>query len=170
MKLKNILMASLAVSALTASADMEYLYWMVDTTDNPSVEEFSYATVRASGSDERLAFYNTSGEPVGTDLLVNNYGGSTTSGKVAGPLYTGLDGSYLPSDSSFIFELWLEGADGDARVGQATYLYSQLMPYIYSTMANDGNLPLSVAAIPEPSSALLLLLGLAGLVLRRRRA
>jgi len=170
MKTKNFLMALAATAAMTAAADQDYLYWMVDTAGNPDVGLFSYATVRESDSEARLAFYDTAGNEKGTEMAVAGYNGDTvTSGTQAGPLYTGLAGDYDGADS-FVFELWLEGSGGDSLVGHATYTYSQLGKYVYSSMtAGSGNTPLSVQAIPEPTSALLLLCGLAGLALRRRR-
>lgn len=170
MNMKKILMAVAVVAAMSALAESEpgYLLWMVDTTTNPDVGQFSYATVRESESADYLCFYNTSGENMGTDMAVAGYTAQNPFGYIAGPLYTGLFGDY--ADATYVFELWSEGDSGNTVVGHAAYGYSQLAPYVYSPLkVGAGNKALNVQVVPEPTSGLLALFAFAAMALKRKR-
>lgn len=173
MNMKHVVAAvCLVLAAGIRADDLQYLYWQVDLTANPySVPAFSYATVSDDGGTSHLSFYSTDGSPIGTEMAVSSWEKVGDTGTTAGPLYSGFGASIEPG--SFLFELWQEDAGGAvSRVGWASYDYAQLLAgkYIYQSVAEGGGTPLTILAVPEPSSALLFLLGMAGLALKRRKA
>lgn len=173
MNIRNVIAAGALLASCAASADsLEYLYWQVDLdSNNPwGVPDFSYATVRGSDSSDYLYFYDTSGTRLDTSLAVTDYKDVGDTGAVTPKGYSGTQ-SFATLAESYTFELWQENeTGGDTLVGWATYGYSKLTDYISTAMGQTGAKALVVTAIPEPSGALLLLFGLAGLALRRRKA
>ena len=172
MKMKHVVaLVSLFCSAGVQAEDFQYLYWQVDLTANPySVPAFSYATVSDDGGASHLSFYDTKGVAVSDEMLADAWSQTGDTGTKAGPLYSGFDASV--TSGSFLFELWREDAVGAAsRVGWASYSYEQLLAgnYIYQAVVEGGGTALTIAVVPEPSSALLFLLGMAGLALKRRK-
>ena len=162
--LKFMFMLAAAAAAGASQADVDsYLYWMADPAATYSeaggapgtpVKEYSYAKVSTDGGSTYLSLYGSSGS-LGTDIL--------DKGEV------GIAGfSRDPAFSSFLFEFF---NDNDDKVAWAALPYSQALQYIYSDPTRPGGTDVySVSqVIPEPSSGLLLLLGMAGLALRRRR-
>ena len=168
MKFVALLAAAMAVGA--AKADDSYLYWMVGTLNDGKVTyselagadlagetvTYDYAMVKIAGEDGYLNIYDTHGD-MGGEIVDKST-----------PAYAA-----FPNDkqfTSFLFELYDEN---DAMVGWATLARTAAVNggYVYGDPSNPGtpNLYTVTQAIPEPSSGLLLLLGMAGLALRRRR-
>lgn len=173
--LKAIAAIAVAASALSASADVDsYLYWMVgdaDTGANVTYDttyvsgggsvDYDYAMIKISGEDSYLTLYNTEGS-LGTDIL--DKGVTAAAGFSSSPAF-----------SSFLVELYAERPEGedDVMVGWTTLPYSTAMAnYVYRDPTAAGSTGVFTVSqvIPEPTSGLLLLLGLSGLALRRRRA
>ena len=162
--LKAFAAIAVAASALSASADVDsYLYWMVENTvtyDTKYVSgggsvTYDYAMIKISGEDSYLTLYNTGGS-LDTDML--------DSGTTAAAGF-----SSSPAFSSFLIELYNES---DQKVGWTTLPYSTAMAnYVYRDPTAAGSTGVFTVSqvIPEPTSGLLLLLGMAGLALRRRR-
>jgi len=165
--LKFMLMLAAAAAAGAVKAEVDsYLYWMVSETATysdaaggtlPGTQvNYDYAKISADGGGTYLSFYGTTG-----DLGVNT-------------LDKGKDGvvgfASSPAFSSFLVELYSDGSS--ERVGWATIPYNTAMQYAFSDITKQklASLYTVTQAIPEPSSGLLLLLGMAGLALRRRRA
>ena len=167
-KLMVLLAAAVAAGAVFADVD-SYLYWMVDVNVTygdaagaglaGTPVSYDYAKISTDGGETYLTLYGTEGPITGADEL-----------SAGEPGVVGFASD--PAFSSFLVELYSDGSD--ERVGWTTIPYSQALAYI----SNDptapklyGDNPFSITAniIPEPSSGLLLLLGLAGLGLRRRR-
>ena len=173
--MKKIVPAGLAfvvscLLSLTLHADFQYLYWMVDISDqaasNPEYA-FSYATVSADGNV--LTLYNNDQTSAGTMFGVD---GDNTPGYTAGlvsaggdPIYAGDVSSYL--GSTFLFELF---NDDGLKVAWKSVSASALSDFIGGTMSTISSPYVVSNVIPEPTSGLLLLLGMAGLALKRKRA
>ena len=167
LKFAALLAAAMAVGA--AKADDSYLYWMVasDVAYGELAGESLNRTGAIKGDSEDyyakvktddgtyLTLYGVDGKPASEELAINS----------TGRAYFSSDSSF----SSFVFELY---NDSDERVGWSVLPYSSAKDYIYGDPTyGAGTATYGVAnLIPEPSSGLLLLLGLAGLGLRRRRA
>lgn len=161
-----VLVATLAVGAL-AKADgdnaYQYLYWQVDMNKVES----------GVGSYDAAMFYTLSGDNkvelsrAERPEVVES--ARWSSDRVA----TDLAGH---DSASFVFELAQYGDGGWETVGtSATFTYAQLASYLTEWQANASSLPTQgvfspTFTVPEPTSGLLMLLGLAALALRRRRA
>ena len=158
------------VSLALHAEDYKYLYWMVDETHDADKYEFTYATVKADDSSY-LHLYNQSGDTGADRFYISDYAtadlGLATSAGFAG---LGTD-SYI--GSTFLFELWRENDDGDddTLVAWKSVAYSALAGNIFAnTQTDSGESPFVVSnVIPEPTSGMLLLIGIAGLAIRRRR-
>ena len=77
--------------------------------------------------------------------------------------------SLLPPDKGFGYKVIMGTASVSAtKTGVASDVgFTQLS---FGNMASQTQNPANWAAVPEPTSGLLMLLGMAGLALRRRRA
>ena len=168
---KQMILAALLCAAATAvrAADTDaYLYWMVNVSDNKDYA-FSYATIKVAGSDTYLSMY-TEGSTVASGTRL--YGAADSGNLTTETGFTGVGGY---SGSTFLVELWASGtgADGsDTRVAWGSLAYAALSGYVYTEMGQGGASPYTVTAsqvVPEPTSGLLALLGLAALALRRKQ-
>jgi len=152
-----VLSAVMSTGALVAEAG-EYLYWMIDVAQEYA---FSYATVSSANGD---LLKNFSGDP--TEAEGEQYiGASNTAGTKTERMYAYDVSSYV--GSSFIFELFNES---EQSVGYQTVTYAFLKENSHIGSGRDQIGAYVVSdVIPEPTSGLLVLFGLAGLALRRRR-
>ena len=171
--MKMTKMITLAAALMTGSifaSDFQYLYWMVDISDqagtNPEYA-FSYATVSAGGNVFTL--YDNDQNPSGTHFGID---GDASSGFTAGlqsaggdPIYAGDISGYI--GSTFLFELFDEN---DNKVAWKSVAWSAIENYVGGTMSTISNPYVVSQVVPEPTSGFLLLLGMAGLALKRKRA
>jgi hypothetical protein len=165
--LKFMLMLAAAAAAGAVKAEVDsYLYWMVSdaatysdaagATLSGTLVDYDYAKISADGGSTYLSLYGPDGGNLGADTLDKGLDG-----------YVGFASS--PAFSSFLVELYTE--DSSERVGWATIPYNTAMQYAFTDITQQklANLYTVTQAIPEPTSGVLLLLGMAGLALRRRR-
>ncbi len=172
----NILktVSAVALTLMVASASADLLYWQVGGAFGNELSgdkynetiNFAYATVKADGS--LLYNYTSEGATAYWKLYATGYKKTDAlNNTTSEPAYFGSFNS--GSVSSFLVELW-DGSDN--RVGWQSYSASALANNIWKsdTPAASGGTPLTVTGVvPEPTSGLLLLLGMAGLALRRKR-
>ena len=177
------LIAILAVALTTgAFADDSYLYWMLGSsvsltdakagTTTADFTGYKYAKigmVDSSGAAQGyLTLYTPSDLSTGSAAILRDASASVTS-------YAKLSANASTSGYSYYIELLNDAGTFVGRSSQ-TLDYAGLSSYItsfgVSTPASAAWSPSSftTAAIPEPTSGLLLLLGLAGLALKRKRA
>lgn len=167
--MKKIMSVLMVLGALVASAEDSYLYWMIgDTTPYGSS---SYNTVRVKATDDSgktsyLNLYGPGGDTLNSQTIsytdinsVKNGGGALYALLASGTTY-----------SSFVIEL----LNDSTFVAQSeTLSYSEAVAKYYIETANSMQLAklwsATSFAVPEPNSALLVLLGCAVLGLRRRR-
>lgn len=165
--LKFMLMLAAAAAAGAVKAEVDsYLYWMVSdaatysaaagATLSGTTVEYDYAKISADGGSTYLSLYGPGVGDLGVNTLDKGVDG-----------YVGFASS--PAFSSFLVELYSD--ESSERVGWATIPYNTAMQYAFSDITQQklASLYTVTQAIPEPSSGLLLLLGMAGLALRRRR-
>lgn len=153
--MKKLIVMLFAVSAMSVMAADSYLYWMVN--DNA----FAWDNARLSDGSSYMTLYSAAdGSSLGKSV---GYVAATDMDIGAYALLNGAVGS------SFLVEL----CAGDAIVARSgSFDISALGQYITQSILAPGSSPYAVSgftAVPEPTSGLLMLFGLAGLALRRRR-
>ncbi len=151
-----VAVAVLALGSAVADDD-NYIYWMVENAhyyEEPGYGiEFAYATISVDNGATYLS----------PAAAADETGFSTDGG-----VYSGTFDS--ANAKTFLVELWAAGTD--ERVGWMRYSASALSDYFYQNAgSHGGGSPFVVSAVvPEPTSGLLSLFGLAALALRRKRA
>ena len=168
--------ASFAVALIAASAQAEYLYCMIEdaqNTYNGNAIAFDYATISTDGGLNYLHFYTTGnvdqGDRMASEASTTPGYYSSAGASVDLAYYAKIEATESEY-TTFLFQLWANG--NSQPVAWQTYDKSAVASNIFgSTSATGGDSPLVVSkVIPEPTSGILLLLGMAGLALRRRRA
>ena len=174
--MRMLVLMTMVLGAFAALADDSYLYWMVNTDDG-TADEITYDSVRVrafeteGGADQGyLTLYYGNGAAVGGGNPNSIGKGLATEGL---PFYASL-ASVAGSSFSYVVELFNDGA----LVGQSkSLLFTEAMTKNYvATVTSTGTFPAMASwaagrysSVPEPNSAVLLLLGCAALALRRKQ-
>ena len=172
---KLMIIAAMLVSAFAVNAAA--VSWIIDLeAEGSEYDGWNYSFVQGASGAALAAFLedgNTAGFMSALNDLNNSSGsfGVEEYGAAAGVL-----GDVTASDSGYAF-IWKGLSEGDA------YMYSEAVTFTgmtYEPPASASNFAVfdsssswtngTVGAAPEPTSGLLLLIGVAGLALRRRRA
>ena len=160
-----------AVAGLALSAEEPYslLYWMVEEDPSAGIA-FEYARVAAvkDGTTQYLLLYDADrGQPMRSAEQAAIDGGYAT------PSAYG----YMPGESDawngyeFFIELVMGEDDRVVATSEQTRPYSTLKQSIITSKGDSPTIwkESSFSAVPEPTSGLLMLLGVAALALRRKR-
>ena len=160
-------LAVMAVASVRADEDPSKIYWMVENAEydsslpdiGGSAIYFLYATITAKTSTGDLDI----GGAVAEEF-------PTQASSLAEPVYSGIfDSSAV---ESFFVQLY---DDSGTRVAWQTYSMADVVAansiwHINGPSMGTGATPYVMSSfIPEPTSGLLLLFGVAGLALRRRK-
>ena len=170
---KLIALMTVAIAAFAAQAEYSsYFYW--DIAGVPDALNFDYAKIWTTGAGGKYLDF-TVDVPDGGSFTANAFEkDSIMHGSGEGAI-VGLEGGFDYLGSKYLVELYRYGDDGDEKVGKLGSEVSgtAIADYVYTDMATAGDgTPFTFSgfvAIPEPTSGLLLLLGVAGLSLRRKR-
>ena len=152
---KLILTMILGLAAGIAKADM-MLYWTVD----PKVKGYDYAVIYGISHDENnVDVYKaldavTAGSAIDTNVSVST------------KEIPGTGGSEY---ANYIVRLFNNSA---VTYESSIYSYNSLAAHVWATdmLSMKATEAVVFRAVPEPTSGLLLLLGVAGLALKRKRA
>jgi len=178
--MKNLMMMMFALTGLTAFAAPSWLYFKIDQDAlwTGSGDYARYAETYASFD------YVTVSKVVGETVSRMTIDGSTydtldanagSNGRTAGETHAAFElgtGETL-DDLTFLFQLWSDGND-NSPLAYASVAFSDLTEAEKQAISTGyqpgGNQYLVVtAAVPEPTSCLLLLLGCGALALLRRK-
>jgi len=167
---KTIFGLLVAMLAVSTSAESSYLYWTVDFNDaydnkgpfhpQPTAEAGLYDVWLLADQGGALSYFHTDEQiQIGSGAELANIGGAVAT-----------DLSSLGTPDDYVFSVQIGQASGYLPVWSTeAWAYDALKQFVQadpmSPVANVWN----AAVVPEPSGALLLLLGLAGISLRRKR-
>lgn len=171
----GVVLAGVLGAFSASAADESFLYWMVDTSDG-TADKITYDSVQVR------AFKTDDGVDSPGSVLTLYYGNAIEAGTyvsaedaIAGlPFYASLADAY-GSSYSYVVELF----NDSVKVGQSdtplAYTTAAAQGYI-AQMTSAGTLPAmstwmagGFTAVPEPNSAMLVILGCVALALRRRK-
>ena len=180
-EMKSKILALAAVGLMAGAVQADVLYWQV--SENPGVD-YSTAMLSAKTSDPENYYYvsqntvsgGSAGELVDKSALT---GGNYAAGDLSSILSWDTDEAYTGSASSLSFFVELYDSAGNWVAQSNPIPYSQLTDFVASSPSFNSNFAganstfgggTTSYGIPEPTSGLLMLVGLGALALRRRKA
>ena len=147
---------------VAAAASADYIYAFIGDEEGNGVKDytgydvtFDYATFSLVKSSSPADYLKVNG-------TANAVFSDDTGSRTATSFAVGDDSATF---NTFVVELWLNGVS----VAWQSYTSSQIASYIITESSGSGDTLYITQVIPEPTSALLLLFGLAGLAIRRRK-
>ena len=180
--MKNLLMSLALVGSLAAMSAKgdSYIYWMADVSDgvgdNARIGTFQYAQLAAYNGGTKVAAFDASyADAIGWDGGTGPEGTATRDRNPSQSLVSSPDFTFADAQNwTYYVELYTD----DWMKGKSTVGYSweqlQGMDAIYqSTLAGglgQAKFTTFTYNAPEPTSGLLVLFGLCGLALKRKRA
>ena len=163
---------------LSASADDGYLYWMIDTTEGGAgAYTYDSVKIKAMNGDSDVGYLNFYYEDggamhslgVGDTLPTDNTQLADYQSASGGGLYAGV----VQPGYSYIIELWNDNAAVQQSIILSADTAQQYITYVSGGMFTPGASGAWTASnftpVPEPNSAVMLLVGCAMLALRRRK-
>ena len=176
--MKKLILSMAMVAVFAAFADETYqaLYWQVTADSLGSYSDASYANLYATINDTTVSVPSSPVNASGFVELNRTGGGTLDDGLNTWAVnLSGWNGGSSLDGAMFFVELFNEGGSIAKSEGIS---YANLKSYLDMNYSGSG-VPKTAtgaavfsgyAAVPEPTSGLLMLLGIAGLALRRKRA
>lgn len=176
--MKKLLLLLCMFGASASFADESYLYWMVGMDD--VAKDIVYNSVKFMAYDQSgvgtalTVGLNSQGQWAALSATGNEYSKSDLAAtEASGSGFYASLGQYAATGYTYVIELWNDSKF--VAQGYDPLSYSDASQYLAMTSAGTGLQQLADAwkpssyAVPEPNSALLMVLGCAALALRRRK-
>ena len=166
-RLSVVLLLAVALLASVASADVEYLNWMVDQSDVETPTEFAYAVLVVLDENVKVGYVMDPARLGNVQAAAADAMGINTTGdKMVGAILEKWQGPAY----SFQLELYNESFEKIDYTGLIVS-YEDLVHARFpgGDVGTHTWNAIGPAPVPEPTGGMLILFGLAALGLRRRR-